>query len=124
VKTIFEEHYYQPEEGGLLAACGKLFASDTKLYVYPNLLRDGTLQALQDIPVAANLKHLFQHLLDNNKMMAFEEYADDIKTIHSHEVMTKISLGDTSWFHDVPESVKQAIIEKNMFGYKDIVTPL
>ncbi len=124
VKTIFEERYYHAEEGGLLAACGKLFTRDTKLYVYPNLLNNGQLQTLRDIPVPENLSHLFMHLLDNGKMVDFEDHSDEIRTFNSHELVTKISLGDTSWFNDVPESVQEMIVERNLFGYRSLVTPL
>ena len=118
VKTIFEEHYYQQEEGGLLAACGKLFSNSTKLYVYPNLLANGKLQTLKDIAIADNLKHLFLHLIENNKMIDFENYSKDLKAFHSHEVAAKISLGDNSWKDDVPDIVAEQIIKNKMFGYK------
>ena len=97
VKTIFEEHYYQQEEGGLLAACGKLFSNTTKLYVYPNLLANGEIQTLNKIPIADNLKHLFMHLTENRKMIDFDSYSEDIKAFHSHEVATKISLGRSKY---------------------------
>lgn len=118
IKTIFEEHYYQPEEGGLLAACGKLFSSNTKLYVYPNLLANGEIQTLKDIPIADNLTHLFMHLTENNNMIDFDNYSDDLRAFQSHEVSAKIAIGDTSWFNDVPDIVREAIIENKLFGYK------
>ena len=118
IKTIFDERYYQPEEGGLLGACGKLFSNNTKLYVYPNLLDDGTIQSLSEVPIADNIKHLYQHLTENNEMIDYDHHSDNLKVIHSHEVALKISLGDNSWENDVPPSVSKSIIEKKLYGHK------
>jgi hypothetical protein len=116
IKAIFNEQFYQSEEGGLLGACGKLFSNDTRLYVYPNLVPNSDIQTLSSIDIADNIKHLFLHLLLNNKIVDFNEHSLE-RPFLVNEIITKIALGDKSWIEYVPQEVASLIIEKRLFGY-------
>ena len=72
IYTIFDDRYYEGMEGGILEAAGKLFASDTKLLVYPNLTPDGTVVTVENLQVPEHLGHLYQHLVQNRRIVPLE----------------------------------------------------
>ncbi len=67
---IFDDRYYEGMEGGILEAMGKLFASDSKLLVYPTLMPgDKEMVTAHNIIVPQHQRHLYQHLLQNGRIL-------------------------------------------------------
>ena len=72
IYTIFDDRYYEGMEGGILEAAGKLFASDTKLLVYPNLTPEGDVVTVENLEVPEHQKHLYEHLVQNRRIVPLE----------------------------------------------------
>ncbi|MCF6175941.1 MAG: hypothetical protein L3J71_09245 [Victivallaceae bacterium] len=73
IEQIFDAKYYEGQTGGILIATGQLFSSDTKLYVYPNKMADGTLRTLDDVNIQPELELLYLHLMRNNRIIPIKE---------------------------------------------------
>ncbi|MBC8103040.1 MAG: hypothetical protein H7Z41_10690 [Cytophagales bacterium] len=115
VREILDESYYQNLEGGILEALGRLFKDDLRLYVYP-LLENGDLVTADTLQPAPNLRHLYQHLLENQRVISLSDYQPDFLPIFSREVLARIGAGDASWEAMVPEAVAREIKAKGYFG--------
>jgi hypothetical protein len=115
VREIMDESYYENLEGGILESLGRLFKNDLKLYVYP-LLEHGELVTAETLQPAPNLRHLYQHLLDNQRVLALQDYRPEYLPIFSREVLTRIAAGDSSWEAMVPEAVAGKIKSCGFFG--------
>ena len=73
VRAILDDKYYEGMQGGILEAMGKLFTSDTRLLVYPNLVpgRDEIVTAL-NVEIPEHQRYLYQHLVHNGRILALE----------------------------------------------------
>jgi len=69
--SIFDDRYYEGLEGGTLEAMGKLFSSNSKLLVYPNL-REGRVVTASSIDLPETVRHLYQHLVHNRRILPLE----------------------------------------------------
>lgn len=119
VREIMDESYYEGLEGGILESLGRLFKNDLKLYVYP-LLENGDLVTAETLTPAPNLRHLYQHLLDNQRVVALPEYREEYLPIFSREVLARIASGSASWESMVPEAVADKIKECGYFGCRPV----
>jgi hypothetical protein len=115
VREIMDESYYDDLEGGILESLGRLFKNDLRLYVYP-LLENGNLVTADTLTPAPNLRHLYQHLLDNKRVVSLPEYRPEYLPIFSREVLARIAAGDASWEAMVPEAVADKIKACGYFG--------
>jgi hypothetical protein len=114
---VFNEKYYDHLEGGILEAFGRLFKNDLRLYVCPMLEPDsGELVSVHDLKVQQNLRHLYQHLLDNRFIRELDGIGRDELAIFSHDVLEKIRRGEPDWETLVPDTVVQIIRAKQLFG--------
>jgi hypothetical protein len=115
VREIMKESYYEGLEGGILESLGRLFKNDLKLYVYP-LLENGNIVTADTMTPAQNLRHLYQHLLDNQRVVSLPDYRRDYLPIFSREVLARIAAGDASWEEMVPGTVAEKIKDCGYFG--------
>jgi len=83
IYTIFDDRYYEGMEGGILEAAGKLFASDTKLLVYPNLTPEGDVVTALNLEVPEHQKHLYMHLVQNRRIVPLEPPRGSLVTFDS-----------------------------------------
>jgi hypothetical protein len=114
---VFNEKYYDHLEGGILEAFGRLFKNDLRLYACPMLEPDsGALVTVHDLKVQDNLRHLYQHLLENRFIRDLDGIGRDELAIFSHDVLEKIRSGDSGWESLVPETVVGIIRSKRLFG--------
>ncbi|MDX2189277.1 MAG: TonB-dependent receptor [Bacteroidota bacterium] len=116
---IFNEDFYKKLPGGILGAFSSLFAPNVKLYVYPIKRKDGTFWNCHNFEAPANLKYLYQHLIENNKIEDISNYDESILDITSDNVYKMISEGQPNWEHLVPEEVAKVIKSQKLFGYKE-----
>ena len=140
---IFQSTYYENLGGGILEAFGRLFKQNVKLYVYPmthssfqkyrslrKIPEDPTplqLENLQGVPVitansyrpAANLKPLYQYIMEHNFIESMNDFDPNCLDIFSRDTLSKILNRDDDWERDVPMEVAQIIKTRKLWGYSD-----
>src|SRR6266436_1867313 len=123
---IFDESFYNENEGGLLGGLGQLFKNPARLYVYPhfNLKSEQTVSA-ENFPVAPQLRHLYRHLLENRFIQGIGNYDAKLLPIRSRDVLSKIQSGDPAWEELVPPQIVESIKRNALFGYREskVLTP-
>jgi hypothetical protein len=142
LRSIFDEKFYTDLSGGLLESLGRLFKDLTKLYVYP--MREPSANALaaaniadtdskiwqrqssgndivtaDNLKVAANLSHLYAHLLENNFITGIQNYNPEYLGLFPPYVLSKLQSGDISWEKDVPRPIVESIKKGKMFGWRE-----
>ncbi len=121
--NVFEENFYSNLSGGILQAFGTGFGHNVKLLVYPAInVENGELYELSNFRTESNLKGLFDYMVDNHKLVAFNNYNTKYLYILSDDVLSKIKAGASSWEEDVPNEVAKAIKFYELFGYKEKIT--
>jgi len=118
MRQIFNEEMYQGVEGGILEGFGKLFPDNTRLYVYPEMNKDGELIDYEKIELPDNLRYLYKHLLENCFVTGIECSDHDLFKIYSREILKQLPAGRGEWEQAVPSGVSEAIIKNRLFGYK------
>ncbi len=118
IRDIFNEDYYEELEGGILEAFGKLFPGTSKMYVYPKAGDNGHgLQTVDDLVISAKLKHLYQHLRENQFIEPLGGCDESVLRHFSRTILKDLRRGDGPWKEGVPESVHEAIVANRLFGY-------
>ncbi len=118
IKQIFNEDFYQSLEGGILEGFGKLFPDHTRLFVYPEIDKDGALNDLTKVKVPENLHHLYLHLLENGFIKGIECSDQKLFKIYSREILKQIDMGLGEWQESLPEGVAEEIIKHKLFGFR------
>jgi hypothetical protein len=118
MEEIFNEEYYKKLPGGILGSFSSLFAENMKLFVYPVRKANGKFYNCLNFEVAPNLKYLYMHFLESEKMEDITRFNADNFSITSDLVFKMISNGEEGWEVMVPDAVASTIKEKKMFGYK------
>ena len=116
--NIMNEKYYSNLKGGVLESFGYLFHKDVRLYLYPYKFGSEIINS-KNLIVPDNLIHLYQHLLDNRKVVDYEEYDESILHIFSNKVLNKIKENDPAWEKMVPPIVCRIIKANNLFNWKE-----
>jgi len=116
---VFDERYYNKDEGGLLGGLGQLFKNPARLYVYPGLdFQTGRIVTVENYRVAPHLRHLYAHLTENRFIQGLANVNTDLLRIRSRDVLDKIEAGDASWEELVPPAVAEVIKRKKLFGWR------
>lgn len=117
LKEIFDEKFYNDSEGGLLGGLGQLFKNPARLYVYPHVdLPSGQLITAQNFPVPPNLRHLYQHLLENGYIRDVRPSNRELLQIRRHDVLARMKAGDATWEKLVPPAIVGVIKKHRLFG--------
>jgi hypothetical protein len=111
LSTIFDEKYYDGLEGGILQAIAQLFASDSKLMVYPNLTAEGAVCTVENIEVRDEQQYLYRHLQYNRRIIALEPDPGGLVPYDPDALRAQITEGDDRWRSAVPELVAERIGE-------------
>ena len=138
---VFNEKYYESLPGGILEAVGRLFRYAVKLYVYPMQapalerylaeqnpngappsptnpgFSNRVLITAKNLHVPDNLRHLYEHLMENHYIDCVQGYNEEHLSIFSRDVLRRIKAGDASWEQMVPLSVAETIKKRKLFGY-------
>ena len=117
INYLFDESYYEGLEGGILEAMGKLFADDTRMFVYPSADADGNLVTLDNFPVPEHLKLLLEHLRSNHHIEPSEEVVEQHIHYSFENWLKQIREGRGDWEDQVPEAVRDIIVERKLFGF-------
>ena len=122
LKEIFDESFYNENEGGLLGGLGQLFKNPARLYVYPHLQLDtGKLVTVENFAVAPHLRYLYRHLVENRCLQDIRDYKAELLPIRRRDVLAKIQSGDSSWEEQVPPQIVELIKRRRLFGYRENV---
>lgn len=118
MREIFDEDRYTGVEGGILEGFGKLFPDNTRLYVYPELLKNGELSDLATLDIEERLQHLYRYLLENRYICGINTSNSDLLKIYSREVLKMIPAGSGDWEKCVPDGIASVISDEGLFGFK------
>lgn len=119
VRQIFDEETYVGVEGGILEGFGKLFPDNTRLFVYPELDKDGELSEFTNLQVPQHLRLLYRHLLENQFIFGINCSDKDLLGIYSREILKQLPHGRGDWENQVPETIAEKIIDNGIFDYQD-----
>ena len=119
IHQIFDEESYRGVEGGILEGFGKLFPDNTRLLVYPEIDRADEYVDFSSVQLPANLRFLYQHLLENHFIFGIEPSDRDLFKIFSRNILKQLPNGRGSWEKSLPPGVAEEIIENRFFGYRD-----
>ena len=104
--TIFDDAYYEGLSGGMLQAIARLFASDSKLLVYPNLTVEGDVRTAENIRLPERQVHLYRHLVANRRILGLEAARDELVPFDPEALGTLVAAGDARWRELVPAKVQ------------------
>jgi len=139
---VFNEKYYEHLDGGILESFGRMFKHAVKLYVYPmrqeafdhylagdraapvgsamgHAFAANVLITAKNVRIAAHLRNLYDHLLENHYIDAIVGFDHDVLGIISRDVLGRIRERDPSWEKMVPGNVAKAIKARGLFGYNE-----
>ncbi len=118
-QNVINKKYYSHLRGGMMEAFGKLFMKNLKVYVYPGQSeKRNEVITIENIPVADDIKHLFQHLKENEFILDVPGYKTEVLPYFSHLVLQKIKDQDPEWEQMVPKYVSAFIKTHKLFGYQ------
>jgi hypothetical protein len=118
LKNLVQPKFYKDLKGGLMEAFGKLFAQNVKLYVYP-LIENKRLQTGKLLNVEEDLFYLYQHLINNDKIVDLENVNRAWQGIFSREALRMIQNGESGWESMMPIFISKQIKAQKLFGYKE-----
>lgn len=115
---IFDENYYNDEEGGMLGGLGELFKNPGRLYVYPILnFKTGQNLTAANFSITPKLKHLYAYFLENGFIKDITNFNPQYLRIRSQDLLDKIKASDAAWEKSVPAQIVEVIKSKKLFGY-------
>ncbi len=118
LRDVLDEKFYTDLPGGLMESLGQLFKNGAKLYVYPSLdKKTGRLTTVQNLDIPPHLKHLYQHLIENQFIVDITGYNAEALKIYSGDVLSRIHSGDESVSQLVPPAIVEVIKRKKLFGW-------
>ena len=121
---IFDESFYNEDEGGLLGGLGQLFKNPGRLYVCPHLdTASGHKLTVANFPIPAHLRHLYAHLVENRFIQDLHNFDAALLPIRSQDVLGRIQAGDASWEQLVPPMIADIIKRDALFGYQARAVP-
>ncbi|MFT6268714.1 MAG: hypothetical protein ACJAVV_001529 [Alphaproteobacteria bacterium] len=118
MKQIFDEESYRGVEGGMLEGFGKLFADNTRMFIYPEIDADNELRDFSDLKVPEHLRFLYRHLLENDFLTGLETSDAELFNIFSRDVLKSLKAGRGDWEEMVPTLAAEQIVENGLFGFK------
>ena len=115
---IIHDKYHNNQDGRLLVAFGEIFNKNITVYVYPAYLRKGKeLVSAKTLIVPDGIHFLYKHLIETGQIVEIEGYNKEQLDIMPWNILDSIEKGK-DWQHCVPPSVRDIIVEKNLFNYK------
>lgn len=116
---LFQDQYYSGLEGGILEAFGKLFTKDLRIYVYPMRDPGGELITLENVRMPAEMRLLFQHLVERGRIRQLDNFDRGVLHIYSRDVLRRIKDEDRAWEEMVPAEVADVIKRRRFFNYRE-----
>lgn len=117
LQEILRDKYEQNQDGRLLVAMGELFTRSIKVYAYPHLNEDGSVQTAENLEVPEGIKFLYKHLIERHQVEGIRIYNKDLLTIYPWQVREEIANNTPGWEKKLPPKVVDIIKKKGLFGY-------
>ncbi|RLD40411.1 MAG: TonB-dependent receptor [Bacteroidetes bacterium] len=118
LKNLVQKKYYEDLKGGIMEAFGILFAENVKLYIYP-LIDNKRLQTGKLLNVDEDMFYLYQHLINNDKIVDLENVNRRWQGIFAREVLLMIQNNEEGWEEKMPKLISKQIKKYKLFGYSD-----
>jgi hypothetical protein len=118
LRNLVQKKYYGDLKGGLMEAFGQLFAENVKLYVYP-LIENNKIHTGRFLKVDQDIFYLYQHLLNNDKIVDLENVDRRWEGIFARKVLVKIQNGEQGWEDAMPKYIAQFIKDNKLFGFQE-----
>ena len=116
LQQIFDEHYYENLEGGILEAFGRLFRNDMRMFVCPAIdTEGGGLVTVETLAVQKHLRSLYRYLMENGYLRSLNSINHNHLSIHADTVLEKIKNNDVDWRSMVPDKVADIISDRDLF---------
>ena len=116
--NIFNDKYYKQLNGGLLESFGTLFHKDVRLYLYPYKFGNEIINST-NMMIPPKYESLYKYLIDNNRIVDYQQYDPTNLNVFSHKVLEKIQADDKDWEQMVPPIVARIIKEHKLFSYRN-----
>jgi len=114
-EKVLNKKYYKNLRGGLLEAVGKMFPTNTKLYIYPTKRKKSAeLITSDDLKMDNDIRLIFEYLKENRFILDVKSEMINQLHISTREVNEMIKKGDPNWEKYVPMSVCKIIKEKGL----------
>jgi len=114
-EKVLNRKYYKNLRGGLLEAVGKMFPTNTKLYIYPTKRTKGAeLVTSDDLKMDKDIGLIFKYLKENRFILDVKSEMVNQLHISTREVNNMIQKGDPNWEKYVPMSVCKIIKDKGL----------
>lgn len=111
LNELFKDKWSRHLDGGLLESFGRLFKHQLALYVYPwKNRKDGELVTAESFKTAENVKHLYQHFLDNKMIRSVETGDEALLDFTGRDIKKMIEDGGEEWKEFVPEVAHKAAL--------------
>jgi hypothetical protein len=117
LKNLVQKKYYEDLKGGIMEAFGILFAENVKLYIYP-LIDNKRLQTGKLMNVDEDMFYLYQHLINNDKIVDLENVNRRWQGIFAREVLIMIQNNEEGWEDKMPKLISKQIKKYRLFRYK------
>jgi len=115
---LFNEDRYQDPNAEILKYFGDIFASNTKMLVYPfQPSPEQEIITTKNFKVSPNLNFLLSYLVQSGFIIDMDGYDKDLLQIFSNDVIQKIKSGQDGWEQYVPDIVAQFIKDNCLFDY-------
>lgn len=114
---MFDENFYAELPGGILEGMSRLFDDRTRIFVFPDK-NERTCATAKTFNPAANLTHLYQHLMSNESIADILECDEVDTSVHSSDVLKMLEKRDANWKKLVPEKARRLIEERHLFGFR------
>jgi len=113
LNELFKPKWSENLAGGLLESFGRLFLNQVTLHVFPwKNRRSGELVTVDNFRAPADCVHLYQHFLDNRRIVGMACEDDEMLLHTGRDVCRMIVEGDERWHRLVPE-VAWAMAERH-----------
>ena len=116
IKEIFNEDSYVGIEGGILEGFGKLFPDNTRLFVYPELNKNGKVSDFTEVKVQDHLRFLYRHLLKNNFIYGIECSDKTLLEIRSRDVLKEMKNDKDKSNDCLPKGIAKEMLSHNFFN--------
>lgn len=115
---ITDRYHSNVEDGRLLSSFGEVFTKNIKMFVYP-IMQEGhaELMTARNLPLPKGIQYLYQHLLDNNRIVDLKGVNKKVLHIYSKRVLEMIRNDEAGWERLVPKKVAQLIKSECLFNY-------
>lgn len=119
LKDIFDDKYYDHLDGGILEGIGKMFNTDSKVYVYPyKENKKSNIINSKKLKINRKIKNIFDYYISTKKIVDIEKFDENVLNIFSHKVLHMIRNNKKGWESLVPNYVDNIIKDKKLFNFR------